>query len=176
MRDALWWKALALSAVVVLTARGADEPLWVGSFSNANQSREGIDAAIETAVSGMNFVTRPIARSRLRKTNTPHRQVVISRTNAVVSVAFDGQAPVETPADGRTIKWKRSDGEVFDVSAVVTDDALVQTFKAEDGLRVNPFTANAAGQLTMEATITSPQLAKPVIYTLLYERAALPSP
>jgi hypothetical protein len=60
---------------------------------------------------------------------------------------------------------------VFDVSVSVRDDALVQTFKAEDGQRVNSFTANAAGQLTMEATITSPQLEKPVIYTLLYERA-----
>jgi hypothetical protein len=171
MRHALWRGALILSAAIVLAARAADEPLWVGAFANADQSRDGIDAAIETAVSGMNFVKRPIARSRLRKTNTPHRQVVISRTSDVVSVAFDGQAPVETPADGRAIKWKRSDGELFDVSAVVRDDALIQTFKAEDGQRVNTFTANAAGQLTMEATITSPQLAKPVIYTLLYERA-----
>jgi hypothetical protein len=176
MRHALWSSALALSAAFVLTARGADEPLWVGAFANANQSRDGIEAAIETAVSGMNFVTRPIARSRLRKTNTPYSQVVIARTHDVVSVAFDGQAPVETPADGRAIKWKRSDGEVFDVSAVVRNDALIQTFKAEDGQRVNTFTANSAGQLTMEATITSPQLAKPVIYTLLYERAGPTSP
>ena len=176
MRPALWPTALALSALIALTARAADEPLWLGAFVNEKQSREGIDAAIETAVSGMNFVTRPIARRRLKKTNAPYRQVVISRTSDVVSVAFDGQSAVETPGDGRPIKWKRSDGEMFDVSAEVKDGALVQTFKASDGQRVNTFTANAAGQLTMEATITSPQLAKPVIYTLLYERARPPSP
>jgi hypothetical protein len=119
----------------------------------------------------MSFVTRPIARSRLKKTNTAYRRIDIVRTRDAISVAFDGQAPIAAPADGRPVKWTRSDGEVFDVSVSVRDDALVQTFKAEDGQRVNSFTANAAGQLTMEATITSPQLEKPVIYTLLYERA-----
>jgi hypothetical protein len=171
MRHAFWAAALALAGLFVPPGHGADEPLWVGAFVNEKQTREGIDAAVETAVSGMNFVTRPIARSRLKKTNAAYKQVVISRRGDIVSVAFDGQAPVETPADGRAVQWRRSDGEVFDVSTLVKDDALVQTFKAEDGQRVNTFTANAAGQLTMEATITSPQLAKPVIYTLLYERA-----
>ena len=80
------------------------------------------------------------------------------------------------PADGRAIKWTRDDGEVFDVSVVARDDAVVQTFKAEDGQRVNTFTANNAGQMTMEAQITSPQLPTPVIYTLLYERAVTTLP
>jgi hypothetical protein len=175
MSHAFWSAALAL-ALLAASARAADEPIWVGAFANENQTREGIEAAIETAVSGMNFIARPIARSRLRKTNAPYKEIVISRRGDIVSVAFDGQPSIEMPADGRAVKWRRSDGEEFDVSALVSDDALVQTFKAEDGQRVNTFTANAAGQLTMEAAITSPQLAKPVIYTLLYERAGRPSP
>jgi hypothetical protein len=171
MRRAIWRAALVFSAAILAGAHASDAPLWVGAFVNEKQSREGIEAAIETAVGQMNFVTRPIARSRLRKTNTPHRQIVIARTADAISVAFDGQTPIEMPADGRPTKWTRGDGEVFEVSAVVRDDGLVQTFEADDGRRVNTFTANAAGQLTMEATITSPQLKRPVIYTLLYERA-----
>ena len=64
---------LLRSAVIVLamvmTTTHAEEPLWLGAFTNEKQSKDGIDAAIETAVAKMNFVTRPIARSRLKKTN-----------------------------------------------------------------------------------------------------------
>jgi hypothetical protein len=150
----------------------AQEPLWVGVFENQNQSSDGIEAAIETAVAKMNFVKRPIARSRLKKTNEPHKKIVITQQADVISVAFDDRKPVQTPADGRPIKWTRDDGEVFDVSLAVTDEGLVQTFKAEDGQRVNTFSANSAGQMTMESRLTSPQLTTPVIYTLLYHRTS----
>ena len=129
----------------------AQEPLWVGVFENKNQSSDGIQAAIETAVAKMNFIKRPIARSRLKKTNEPHKKIVITQRADVISVAFDDRKPVQMPADGRPIKWTRDDGEVFDVSVAVTNEGLVQTFTAEDGQRVNTFSANDAGQMTMEA-------------------------
>jgi hypothetical protein len=161
---------LCIGMLMLASTAQAENALWVGSFVNEKQSNDGIEAAIETAVASMNFVKRPIARSRLRKTNTPYERITISRTADRVSVAFDDQPPIDMPVDGRAVKWTRSDGEVFDVSAQVRADALVQTFKAEDGQRMNTFTANEAGQMTMEAQITSSQLSTPVIYTLLYER------
>lgn len=167
---------LCIGVLVLAPAAQGENVLWLGSFVNEQQSSDGIEAAIETAVASMNFVKRPIARSRLRKTNTPYERITITRSADRVSVAFDDQPPIAMPADGSAVKWTRSDGEVFDVSAQVRADALVQRFKAEDGQRINTFTANGAGQMTMEAQITSPQLSTPVIYTLLYERAATSSP
>jgi hypothetical protein len=166
------WAALACGVLSTGAVAQSQERLWVGAFENQNQSSDGIDAAIETAVANMNFIKRPIARSRLKKTNEPYRKIVITQKADVISVAFDDRKPVQTPADGRPIKWTRDDGEVFDVSVAVTDEGLVQTFKAEDGQRVNTFSANDAGQMTMEARLTSPQLTTPVIYTLLYHRTS----
>lgn len=151
-------------------ALAGDEP-WLGVFVNESSSRVRIDAAIETAVANMNFIKKPIARSRLKSTNTPYARVAITRAAESISVAFDSQPPIVTPVSGQPIKWTRSDGEVFDVSVAIADGALVQTFKAEDGQRVNTFTADGAGRLTLKATITSPQLSTPLKYEMQFTRA-----
>ena len=172
LAQGVWATALACGVLSTGPTARAQEPLWAGVFENRDQSSDGIEAAIETAVAKMNFIKRPVARSRLKKTNEAHKKIVITQQANVISVAFDDRKPVQMPADGRPIKWTREDGEVFDVSVEATSEALVQTFKAEDGQRVNTFTANDAGQMTMEARLTSPQLSTPVIYTLLYRRTS----
>ena len=94
---------IRLSCIALLagaSAAGAQEPLWIGAFVNEQQSNEGVEAAIDTAVASMNFVKRPIARSRLKKTNTPYRRIAITRDANTVSVAFDDQTPISMPADG----------------------------------------------------------------------------
>ncbi len=162
----------SLAVLLCFALPAWSEPLWTGVFENSQQSTAGIEAAVDTAVAKMNFVTRPIARGRLNKTNPAYRRVAIERDEQVVRVRFDERKPIEMPANGEPVAWTREDGEQFQVSARITDDALVQTFKADDGERVNTFTANAAGQMTMEAKISSPRLPTPVIYTLLYQRSA----
>lgn len=143
-----------------------------GTFVNEAQSQDAIRTAVDAAVARMNFVTRPIARSRLKKTNAPHRRVEIVRTEQEISVAFDGNKPVRMPADGRTVKWTRDDGETFDVSATWSGDRLVQTFKAEDGQRTNTFNLGAdAKALTVQVEVTSPQLPAPVRYSLSFARS-----
>ena len=71
------------------------------------------------------------------------------------------------PADGRTAKWTREDGEVFDVAARWTNDRLVQSFKAADGERTNTFTLGPDGRaLDVQVEVKSPQLPEPVRYAL----------
>src|SRR5690349_1787385 len=95
---------LAMIAAVAVAAQ-ADEPALQGTYVNEQQSAQTIEAAIETAVAKMNFIKRPIARSRLKKTNEPHRRVEIGIGGSEISVAFDGRKPVQMPADGSTIRW-----------------------------------------------------------------------
>jgi hypothetical protein len=90
---------------------------------------------------------------------------------ATIETAFDGHKPVQMPADGSTIRWTREDGETFDVNATWDGNRLVQTFKAEDGTRANAFSVGADGRLTMQVTLTSPQLDQPLVYTLPFSRA-----
>jgi hypothetical protein len=172
MRRSVQFIGAATLALAFSSSPYAQEaPLWVGTFVNEEQSDQGIQSGIETAVKKMNFITRSVARGRLKKTNPAYRRITISRTDETISVALDDRKPIEMPADGSPVKWTREDGEVFDVTAQAEEGRLVQTFMAEDGERVNTFSANDADQMTMEVQVRSPQLTAPLIYTLLYRRA-----
>lgn len=161
----------ALLILQMSTAARAEETSWAGIFVNDEQSDAGVQKAIETAVADMNFLTRPIARSRLKKTNSLAHRIAITRQAETITVRFDERKPAEMPADGSVVKWTGEDGEQFDVFARTENGRLVQTFKAEDGQRVNSFTAEDAQRLTLEVQVTSPRLPKPLTYTVRYKRA-----
>jgi hypothetical protein len=162
----------ALLILQLSSAARAEEPAWVGIYINDEQSDAGVQKAIEAAVADMNFITRAVARSRLKKTNTLAHRIAISREADTIIVRFDQRKPAEMPADGRVVKWSNEDGEQFDVFARAGDDRLVQTFKAEDGQRVNSFVPEDVQRLTLEVQVTSPRLPKPLTYTVRYKRAA----
>jgi hypothetical protein len=158
-------------ALALVPSARADNAALPGVYVNEQQTDAAISAAIEAAVAKMNFIKRPIARSRLKKTNAAHHRVTIAITAQEISVAFDNNQPVRMPADGRTAKWTREDGEVFDVAARWSDDRLVQSFKAPDGERINTFALGADGRsLEVQVEVKSPQLPEPVKYSLTFVR------
>ncbi|HET7275599.1 MAG TPA: hypothetical protein VFI91_10590 [Longimicrobiaceae bacterium] len=142
-----------------------------GTYVYIESASDDIEMAIRAATDDMNFIVGPIARGRLRKTNFPYERIQISSTPETVSIVTDSRAPIITPATGASIKWEREDGEVFDVSTRFVGDALEQTFRAEDGQRVNRFTLDSSGNvLTMLVTVSSPKLPEPMVYSLKYQR------
>jgi hypothetical protein len=171
MRNHILAACACLFALALAPNARADNPALPGVYFNDQQNAAAIGTAIDTAIEKMNFIKRPIARSRLKKTNAAHHRVTIGLTAQEISVAFDGNQPVRMPADGRTAKWTREDGEVFDVAARWTDDRLVQSFKAPDGERINTFTLGPDGRaLEVQVEVKSPQLPEPVRYALTFVR------
>jgi hypothetical protein len=124
---------------------------------------------IEAATASMNFITRPIARSRLNKTNEVYQTVRIEREAGTISIQYGQRQPQRMPADGSTVAWTREDGEKFLISARAERDDLVQTYKAEDGERTNVFHVDPDSRiLTLKVTVTSPRLPRPVSYAITY--------
>ena len=171
MRSQLMAIALfALAAAVPATSR-AQAPSLDGSYAFVAEGSDDINRAIEQGVASMNFVTRPIARGRLRKVNFPYRTLRIAHTATEVTTIPDSRTPVVSPLNGATVKWRREDGEVFDVSTSWEGASLRQSFKADDGQRVNVYSLSPDGRtLTMHVTVTSPRLPKPITYALRYAR------
>jgi hypothetical protein len=150
-----------------------DEPSGLsGKYKYAPEQSANISQAIEQAIEKMNFIKRPIARGRLSRTNFPYQQIRIEIGASEAEVTYDTQAPIRMPLGGEAIKWKRADGEMFDVSAKLDGGRLVQTYKATDGMRVNSFSKDASGSLHLEVEVSSPQLPQPVKYKLVYRPAA----
>jgi hypothetical protein len=163
--------ALLVVVLTISVAARAQTSSLEGVYSASADQSERVNAAIEKAVAAMNFIKRPIARGRLKKTNPSYRQISIVRSDVQIEIQFDDRAPVQMPANGSSVKWTREDGETFDVNADWEEGRLVQTFKAEDGQRVNTFRLGPDGsQLSLHVAISSPQLPSPVEYTLVYER------
>jgi hypothetical protein len=175
MRVQILAASACLVALTLAPGAYADNPALPGVYVNEQQNATAIGTAIDAAVAKMNFIKRPIARSRLKKTNAAHHRVTIALTVDEISVAFDNNQPVRMPADGRTAKWTREDGEVFDVAARWTNDRLVQSFKAADGERTNTFSLGPDGRaLEVQVEVKSPQLPEPLKYGLTFERQSGP--
>lgn len=164
---------LLLSNIVLFsTLAFAQTPTLQGTFTFNRTGSDNVETAIEKAVEDMNFIVRPIAKSRLSKTNQPYQRVVISYTPTTVSITTDKRAAIQTPSNGTSIKWTREDDEVFNVSTEWKSGKLQQIFKAEDGARSNLFSISPDGKvLTLEVTITSPKLPQPLKYKLLFNRS-----
>jgi hypothetical protein len=155
----------------------ADDAALQGVFANPAQTDETIKPAIEVAVKDFNFISRPIARSRLKKANTVIKRVEVGRAGKAVTITLGTGNPTVTEPGAAPVKWKRNDGEVFDVSTEWQGATLVQSFVAEDGKRVNRYTLSPDGAtLTMQVTISSEQLKAPVQYQLSFKREGTKNP
>ncbi len=171
MRRQRFIPLLAVLALMLLPAIASAQSL-AGTYTFNRQASDNVNAAIDQAVRRMNFVTRPIARGRLRGTNQPYRRIVIAHTQTSVSITTDDRAAITSPSNGTPVKWRREDGETLDVSTEWENGKLEQTFKADDGQRVNTYSLSADGRtLTMAVTITSGKLPQPLRYKLLYDRS-----
>ena len=171
MRKALLAIALtALAAAFPFPAR-AQSPALEGSYTLVAETAGEISRAIEAAIRPMNFLIRPVARGRLRKTNVPYARLRLTVAPAEITTIADRGNPVVTPSNGTIVKWRREDGETFDVSTSWQGEKLHQTFRAEDGQRENVYSIEADGTtLNLAVTLSSPRLAAPVKYTLRYRR------
>jgi len=169
---------VALLALASVRAPAQESPRFSGAWTLDPERSDDIEAKINTAIAGMNVVIRQVARPRLRSTNIPYPRLIFS-FGENITVDMPGYPTVASPANGQPVLWHRRTGgpcaEMRRSCVVVTttweDQALVQTFRSEDGQRQNVFTVSPDGTtLTMVATMTSPRLRAPLVYRLLYTR------
>ena len=159
--------------------------IFLGSRTLASAQESGLDGiyildetdsanmneVIEDAVGKLNFVTRDIARGRLKRLNPAYRQIAISSSPNQISVTVDNQPPLRTPANGAPVAWIGPDGGKVNASMQLADGRLTQTFTSADGRRVNDYNLSRDGRtLTMRVTETSPRLSQPITYKEVYRR------
>jgi hypothetical protein len=161
--------AIALLMFLTVPCAFANERL-AGRWTLDRQRSEDIGKAIEETIRTMNFVTRPVARGRLRKTNPAYTSISLAFTAAQARITAGPGAPIILPASGAPVRWKREDGETFTVSGKLQNGTYVETFEAKDGRRTNAFSPTSDGTLTMHVTVTSPRLPTPLRYKLVYKR------
>ena len=144
-----------------------------GTYILDKTDSDNMNEVIEHVVGKLNFLTRDIARERLKKLNPAYRQVAITSSPNEISVTVDNQAPLRTPAKGAPVAWVGPDGGKVKASMQLAGRHLEQTFRSADGRRVNDYTLSPDGQtLTMQVTETSPRLPQGLTYKQVYRRVS----
>lgn len=143
--------------------------LPTGSWSLA--SAPDVPAAIDRAITPMNFLLRPFARARLKKTNLVYQHLQVNLAPGEAVIQFADRPPLHLPADGSPILLAWDHGETLTITAHLNGDDLEQTFQAKDGERTNVFHVDPDSHLLeFKVTVRSAQLPAPVTYTIDYQR------
>ena len=145
---------------------------FVGTWQHVGGETEeaGLLSAIEHCVAELNFLIRPLARSRLVKSSPIPDRVVIQTEAALVSVT-QGNGPALSSPLGSVLPVTSPEGETIELSYRLQQDSLVQRVENGDGARQTIYRAVAGGKrLTAEVTTTSRFFSSALVYTLTFER------
>jgi len=164
--------ALVVFASVVFGNSGrAQNDATIENYTIAEGDSTDIATAIDASVASMNFMIRSMARSRLRENNVAYQRIRIARTPAAIEIAFDDLNPIRMPTDGTPAQSISEHGETSTISIKQQGPQLIQTLKADNGVRVNTFRWEPDGKaLHLDVQTSSERLPRPVSYTLVYRR------
>lgn len=159
---------MALACAVRSATLSDFDGIWLYDKSRSAD----VPAAVEECVSKTNFVVRAVARPRLLKTNAPYDRIAIATNPSEVRVVYGASGkPVVSPPDGKSVPWKRENGEIFQLTHELKGDRLVETFTGEDGAKQESFGVSAdRSTLSVDVKVTSPKLPEPLAYRLVYRR------
>ncbi len=157
--------ALCLAGGV--SAQGAAAP---GAYAYVLSASDDIHAAIDHAVEHMSFISRPIARRRLRATNPVPAHLRIEAGADTVVLFVGEEEPARLPRDGGETTWHNLEGNECRVSMRLAGDTLVEHVVAHGGESERRLSL-ADSTARIDVRITSPHLPLPVVYSVTFARA-----
>ena len=187
LRHLLLASAIAVTAFVPAASASADEPAappadasptaardrFAGNFAYAGgeKQQQARDAAIEKATDSMFFVTRGVARSRVKDKTAISPLIGFSFGNGTITGSAASVTPAVSPENGAAVPYKAG-GDTVQLSQKVTADGkIVQSFTASDGNRTNTYVLSPDNRtLNVFITVSSQRLPQPVSFTLTYLR------
>jgi len=127
-------------------------------------------AAIDHAVEPMNFVARPIARSRLRSVVYYCKQYEMALAPETVRVACDDRPRIERRLDNSEGPVAGLQPDPVDVKVQVGTDTVELRIAGPDGTRITTYRFDDAGALEVSVKVVSASLERPVIWQVRYRR------
>ena len=174
---------LALATLVALPYAGAQAPSskpdslipppGTYHYTLIADSSDDIKQAVNQTVEHMSFITRPVARGRLNKTNPTPQVVHIVVSTDTFSVTFDNGNPVATPLGGDSVPYHSLiTNEDYKAHYDPVADTASQVIASKDGSRRNTFIFLDGGQrLRIHVTVSSPRLPGPLNYQLMFTKS-----
>ena len=145
---------------------------YSGDWVLVRDASDNVEQAIEKTIAPMSFITRPIARTRLRARNVAFPRMTITVSTGGLRVRHEKGLNVLYLTPESPVEVVATDGSDA-VSQVSFDPNPLFTYEAESGKREDRYTLSPDGsRLTITVLMTSPRLPGPLTYKLVYARQA----
>src|SRR6185295_17706169 len=144
-----------------------------GRFSVAESDdvlQQRLAAAIDHAVEPMNFIARPIARSRLRSVVYYCKAYEMALDAEAMRVACDDRPRIARKLDNSEGKVSGLQSEPVDVKVQVGGDTVELVIAGADGTRITTYRFGERGALEVSVKVVSPSLERPVTWKVGYRR------
>jgi hypothetical protein len=176
MRRLAGFIALAMAWALTSSAQPSAElqARMTGRFRVAESESElqpRLAAAIQHAIEPMNFIARPIARSRLRSVVYYCQQYEMALDPQTVHVACDDRPRIDRRLDNSEGPVAGLQSEPVDVKVQVGADTVELTIAGADGTRITTYRFGDGGALEVSVAVVSASLERPVTWKVLYRRA-----
>jgi hypothetical protein len=141
---------------------------YAGDAREQRMRVEAIDRSVDTIF----FAFRGVARSKIEDRTRIMPWCKFEFQGGEIRSTVPGHRVAVSPETGAPVPY-RVDDDAIVLSQRFEDDRVVQIFTADEGgTRKNEFTMSDDGRLLfVKATLSSPKLSVPVVYTLTYRRA-----
>jgi len=133
--------------------------------------QQRLSAAIDHAVEPMNFIARPIARSRLGSVVYYCKAYEMALDAETVRVACDDRPPIARRLDNSEGPVSGLQAGPVDVRVQVGSDTVELTIAGADGTRVTTYRFGDDRALEVSVKVVSPRLERPVTWKVVYRRA-----
>jgi hypothetical protein len=155
------------AAVPDLRTRFAGLYRYAGTAAEQKARLDAIDRSVGTLF----FVVRGMARAKVTDRTRIMPTCKFEFSGGNIRSTVPGLAVAVSPETGAPAPY-RVDDDAIVLSQRFDGQRLIQTFRADEGgTRTNEFVLSPDGAvLTMNATLSSPKLSIPVVYTLTYRR------
>lgn len=159
---------LLLASLLPLVSHAADIPVgeWHSTGLTASEQQR-VEESMQSAVSNLASVVRPVAREALRKAAQPCSRLRIARQGEALSVQCDDLDPAVAIPGGPASSWTGRDGRTHRLTYEARQGGFVQILVAQRGTRTTRFVAEGPA-LRAEVTIESRLLSSPISYTVIY--------
>jgi hypothetical protein len=166
--------ALAWPFAISAQPSGELQTKMTGRFRVAERDdvlQPRLAAAIEHAIEPMNFIARPIARSRLRSVVYYCQKYEMALDAQTVHVACDDRPRIDRRLDNSEGPVAGLQAKPVDVKVQVGSDTVELTIAGADGTRITTYRFGDGGALEVSVKVVSPSLERPVAWMVLYRRA-----
>jgi hypothetical protein len=176
MRRFAGWLVLAVAWPLAVRSEPSAElqAKMTGHFRVAEAEavlEQRLAAAIDHAVEPMNFIARPIARSRLRSAVYYCKDYEMALGPETTRVACDDRQPIARRLDNSEGPVAGLQPGPVDVRVQVGSDTVELSVVGADGTRITTYRFGDGGALEVSVKVVSPRLERPVTWKVLYRRS-----